>query len=128
MATSTALVLTFSVTGAAAAAAFWLRTVTRKRALAATASGSEQAFYVDPESGRSFPLDEPRWSGGKHDDGSPIPLMLSELPGITRDMIDTSKRSLWRYAAAFPINQVPPDYGNKERDYNCQTERQALFT
>ena len=33
----------------------------------------------------------------------PIPLMLTRLPGITRHMIDTSKRSLWRYAASFPM-------------------------
>ncbi|MGX6606602.1 threonine synthase [Micromonosporaceae bacterium Da 78-11] len=47
--------------------------------------------------GRRYPLDEPRWRG---DDGSP--LTVEALPGITRDDVDTSVRSQWRYAAALP--------------------------
>ena len=49
-------------------------------------------------SGGRYPLDEPRWRG---DDGSP--LMVEPLPGITRADVDTSVRSLWRYAAALPL-------------------------
>ncbi len=48
-------------------------------------------------SGRRYPLDEPRWRG---DDGSP--LLVEPLPGITRDDVDSTVRSQWRYAAALP--------------------------
>ena len=47
--------------------------------------------------GRRYALDQPRWRG---DDGSP--LTVEPLPGITRDDVDTSVRSQWRYAAALP--------------------------
>ena len=53
--------------------------------------------YLDPRSGRTWPLDQPRWCG---DDGAP--LMLSPMPGIGRDDIEASERSLWRYRAALP--------------------------
>ncbi|GAA1873640.1 pyridoxal-phosphate dependent enzyme [Pseudonocardia ailaonensis] len=59
------------------------------------------ARLVD-RSGRTYPLDEPRWRG---DDGSP--LLVEPLPGITRDDVDTGRRSQWRYAAALP-GPVPP--------------------
>jgi threonine synthase len=29
--------------------------------------------------------------------------MITQLPGLARNMIDTAKRSLWRYAAALPV-------------------------
>src|SRR6202789_2508718 len=54
--------------------------------------------YLDPRSGQSWPIEKPRWCG---DDGAP--LLLTPLPGITRDRIDRSARSLWRYRAAFPL-------------------------
>ena len=54
--------------------------------------------YVDPRTGRRFPLDAPRWCGDHH-----APLMLSPLPGIGRDGIDAGERSLWRYRAALPF-------------------------
>ncbi|GAA3919980.1 pyridoxal-phosphate dependent enzyme [Actinoplanes auranticolor] len=47
--------------------------------------------------GRRYPLDEPRWRG---DDGSP--LLVEPMPGITRDDVDSTVRSQWRYAAALP--------------------------
>jgi threonine synthase len=60
--------------------------------------------YLDPRSGRTWPLDHPRWRG---DDGAP--LMLTPLPGITRREIDTATRSLWRYRRAFPFGaEVEP--------------------
>lgn len=60
--------------------------------------------YLDPRTGRTFPLDRPRW---RSDDGSP--LLITPLPGIGRDDIDRSLRSLWRYRAAFPFGpQVAP--------------------
>ena len=58
--------------------------------------------YLDPRTGRTYPLDEPRWCG---DDQAP--LLLTPLPGIRRDAIRTEERSLWRYAAALPF--VPED-------------------
>jgi threonine synthase len=54
--------------------------------------------YIDPRSGATFPIDQPRWCGPNH-----APLLLTPLPGLTRSQIDTSTRSLWRYRAAFPF-------------------------
>src|ERR1700679_293877 len=59
--------------------------------------------YVDPISGRKYPISEPRW---RSDTGAP--LMITALPGIGRNMIDTGKRSLWRYAAALPLDVPDP--------------------
>ncbi|MGW5675335.1 threonine synthase [Streptomyces sp. NPDC003860] len=59
---------------------------------------AHHAHYVDERSGRSYPLADPhRWRG---DDGAP--LSVAPLPGITRDDVDTARRSLWRYRAALP--------------------------
>ncbi|WP_406856062.1 threonine synthase [Alsobacter sp. KACC 23698] len=54
--------------------------------------------YLDPQTGETYSLDTPRW---RSDTGGP--LMITPLPGIGRVHIDTARRSLWRYAAAFPI-------------------------
>jgi threonine synthase len=57
-----------------------------------------QPAYIDPQTGQTYPLDEPRWcadSGG--------PLMITPLLGIGRADIGTARRSLWRYAATFPV-------------------------
>ncbi len=63
-----------------------------------------QASYIDPRTGVTYPLSAPRWCGdGKDADGAPVPLMLTELPGITRSQIDTTARSIWRYRASFPL-------------------------
>lgn len=59
--------------------------------------------YVDPISGRTYPISEPRW---RSDGGAP--LMITPLAGIGRSMIDTGERSLWRYAAALPVPVVDP--------------------
>ena len=48
--------------------------------------------YVEPRSGRTFPLDKPIWCDRSRD-GSPIPLLLTPLRGITRDQIDQRKRA-----------------------------------
>ena len=61
----------------------------------------EPPAYVDPTSGQKYPISEPRW---RSDTGAPV--MITPLPGLGRSMIDTSKRSLWRYAAALPV-EVP---------------------
>lgn len=54
--------------------------------------------YVDPRTGQTYPLETPRW---RADTGGP--LMITPLPGIGRADIDTARRSLWRYAASFPV-------------------------
>ena len=54
--------------------------------------------YIDPRSGATFPIDQPRWCG---DDRAP--LLLTPLPGLTRDQIDPATRGVWRYRAAFPL-------------------------
>lgn len=56
------------------------------------------ARYIDPVTGRTFDISEPRW---RADSGSP--LMIEPLPGISPDDIDRGSRSLWRYAAALPV-------------------------
>ncbi|GAB1641267.1 threonine synthase [Krasilnikovia sp. MM14-A1259] len=53
--------------------------------------------------GRRYPLGEPRWCGA---DGSP--LAVTALGGLTRDDVDTTVRSQWRYAAALPIPVAQP--------------------
>ncbi len=53
--------------------------------------------YLDPRTGRTWPLDRPRWCG---DDGAP--LMLTPMPGMGRDDVERGERSLWRYRAALP--------------------------
>ncbi len=67
------------------------------------------AAYLDPRTGETFPLDQPRWCGPGH-----APLLLTSLPGIARDRIDTATRSLWRYRSAFPMqieNPITMDEG-----------------
>jgi threonine synthase len=59
--------------------------------------------YVDPISGEKYPISEPRW---RSDTGAP--LMITALPGLGRDMIDIGERSLWRYAAALPVDVPDP--------------------
>ncbi|HYO19365.1 MAG TPA: pyridoxal-phosphate dependent enzyme, partial [Dermatophilaceae bacterium] len=54
--------------------------------------------YLYDRAGSRYPISEARWRG---DDGSP--LMASALPGITRDGVDRSQRSQWRYRAALPV-------------------------
>ena len=56
------------------------------------------AAYLDPRTGETFPLDEPRWCGREQ-----APLVLTQLPGLTRAEIDPAIRGLWRYRAALPM-------------------------
>ncbi|WP_240772172.1 pyridoxal-phosphate dependent enzyme [Nocardia sp. CS682] len=56
------------------------------------------AFLYD-RSGHRYDIADPRWRG---DDGTA--LAMSALPGITKDRIVTSERSLWRYQAAIPVD------------------------
>lgn len=59
--------------------------------------------YIDPRSGATFPIDQPRWCGN-----GLAPLLLTPLPGLAREQIDTTTRSLWRYRAAFPFQIDQP--------------------
>ncbi len=59
--------------------------------------------YVDAVSGERYPISQPRW---RSDAGAP--LMITALPGIGRDRIDARVRSLWRYAAALPVDVADP--------------------
>jgi threonine synthase len=71
------------------------------------AAESAQLFmptaYLDPRTGQTFPLEQPRWCGPHH-----APLLLTPLPGLTRTRIDNATRSLWRYRAAFPMQVDEP--------------------
>src|ERR1700677_2963889 len=73
----------------------------RRRAAATDRPSDSEAVapaYIEPLSGRLYPLEPPRW---RSDDG--LPLMISSLPGIGRGDIVAGRRSLWRYAAALPF-------------------------
>jgi threonine synthase len=59
--------------------------------------------YLDPRTGQTFPLDQPRWCGDGH-----APLLLTPLPGLARSRIDTAVRSLWRYRDALPMPIAEP--------------------
>ena len=61
------------------------------------------AAYVDPRSGVTYSIETPRWCGV-----GGAPLFITDLPGITRDRIDTTTRSLWRYRAALPLPVADP--------------------
>jgi threonine synthase len=54
--------------------------------------------YVDPSTGRTYPLTEARW---RADSGHY--LNLAPAPGLSRRQIDASRRSVWRYAAALLV-------------------------
>ncbi|HJS86858.1 MAG TPA: pyridoxal-phosphate dependent enzyme [Acetobacteraceae bacterium] len=59
--------------------------------------------YLDPRSGQTFPLGQPRWCGPDR-----APLLLTPLAGLSRAGIDTGPRGVWRYRAALPIPDAEP--------------------
>ena len=59
--------------------------------------------YLDPRTGATWTLEQPRWCGPDH-----APLLLTPLPGITRADIDAGERSLWRYRKSFPMQAAEP--------------------
>ena len=63
----------------------------------------QAASYIEPLSGSTYPLDEPRWCS---DDRKP--LLVTAGRGIGRDDIDSRTRSLWRYAASLPVEIKEP--------------------
>jgi threonine synthase len=61
------------------------------------------AYYFDPGSGQQYSIAIPRsWSHAHQ------PLLISELPGITRDSINEGEKSIWRYSQSFPLNIADP--------------------
>ena len=56
--------------------------------------------YIDSSTGKTYPLDTARWcgDGGAH-------LNLGDAPGLTRRDINTSRRSVWRYAKALLVDE-----------------------
>lgn len=61
------------------------------------------ATFIDPSNGRTFPLDGSLWRAPNGN-----PLMVSDLPGITRGDIDSTARSIWRYAKSLPLQIAEP--------------------
>ncbi|MCW5605641.1 MAG: threonine synthase [Burkholderiales bacterium] len=57
-------------------------------------------FYVDSLTGDRYAFDVARW---RSDAGNP--LHLGPTPGLTRADIDTSRRSVWRYAKALLVEE-----------------------
>ena len=55
--------------------------------------------YIDSATGATYPLARPRWCG----DGGAY-LNLGDAPGLTRAEIDTTQRSVWRYAKALLVD------------------------
>merc|ERR1712167_337899 len=108
----TPILLSAASTAAACYTCFVYRRAIQKALLSTratiVASANTPPLYIAPSSGETFPLDTPRWSAGEHPDGSPVSLMLTPLPGITREQINRAERSLWRYAAAFPMACADP--------------------
>ena len=62
-----------------------------------------QAHYIDPQTGQTYPIDQPRWCSDAQ-----APLMISDLPGLGRDEIERGTRSIWRYQAALPLPIAKP--------------------
>jgi threonine synthase len=62
-------------------------------------SAAAGVSYVDPSTGRTYPLDAPRWCG---DDGRH--LNLGPGPGLGRGDIDEGCDSVWRYAKALLVD------------------------
>ncbi|MEX0284123.1 MAG: pyridoxal-phosphate dependent enzyme [Paracoccaceae bacterium] len=63
----------------------------------------ERAAFFDKITQKTFPLSDPIWRSPESN-----PLLITEQPGITRSDIDTSKRSIWRYAKSLPLGITKP--------------------
>lgn len=63
------------------------------------AVAASELVHAEDRSGAHYPLTGDRWRG---DDGTP--LMLSAMPAPTPETIRRAERSLWRYAAALPVD------------------------
>lgn len=63
----------------------------------------QDACYIDPQTGETYPLDIPRWCSDNR-----TPLLITPQPGISRDDIERETRSLWRYRASLPLDISAP--------------------
>lgn len=59
--------------------------------------------FIDPTTEQTYPLSEPLWRAPNGN-----PLLITELPGITRAAIDVRNRSIWRYAKSLPVQIQNP--------------------
>jgi threonine synthase len=57
--------------------------------------------YIEPTTGKTYAIDQPRWRG---DDDSY--LNLTDTPGLKRGEIQRDRYNVWRYAAAIPIDDA----------------------
>ncbi len=64
---------------------------------------TKHATFIDLATGETYPLSEPRWCAPNGN-----PLLITELPGITRGQIDAANRSIWRYAKSLPVQISNP--------------------
>ena len=64
---------------------------------------STMASYIEPTSGRLYPLEVPRWCSDDRE-----PLLVTAGPGIGRDDVERGTRSLWRYRASLPLAVADP--------------------
>lgn len=64
---------------------------------------SKSATFVDQETGEPHPLSAPLWRAPNKN-----ALLISDLAGMSRKDIDTSKRSIWRYAKSLPVEITDP--------------------
>ncbi|AQQ05335.1 pyridoxal-5'-phosphate-dependent protein subunit beta [Roseibium algicola] len=61
-------------------------------------SSATSPQFVQPLTGKTFGLDKAIWCSPDK-----TPLMVSTLPGITRNDLDSGTRSIWRYAKSLPL-------------------------
>ena len=64
---------------------------------------TQAATFIDSATGQTYPLDGSLWRAPNGN-----PLMVSDLPGISRAEINTSVRSIWRYAKSLPLRITDP--------------------
>ncbi|MBS0450591.1 MAG: threonine synthase [Proteobacteria bacterium] len=63
----------------------------------------KESMYIEPVSGQTYALNSPRWCS---DDRKP--LLITPQRGISRDDIDRTLRSQWRYRASLPVEVARP--------------------
>jgi len=61
------------------------------------------ASYIEPRTGKLYPLDQPRWCSDER-----TPLLVTPGAGMSREEVEPRTRSLWRYRAALPVEIKNP--------------------
>ena len=61
------------------------------------------ATFIDCVTGQPYPIDGTLWRAPNGN-----PLLISDLPGITRVDINSSVRSIWRYSKSLPVKITNP--------------------